>query len=205
MQPAKCVQANNLHFAAQHSLPVVRAPALRRYYVGRTPWDVSCWLRLWRGFSPMTAKMLVLVPVLEEVTALESDQAWEAPGQVRVWDWAERPARQGLVQVLLTSPLPTTASAWFQYHHQSHTCHLFSFIHVYSWQQRGDSGKSNHYRDYQSDDHQNPTGQQHNLANRLRSHYVIPPHCSLLASQIFERGQRSAGMMRRLWAIRQCG
>jgi len=62
----------------------------------------------------------------------------------------------------------------------------------HSWQQRGDSGKSNHDRDYQRDDYQNPAGQEHNLAHQLGLHYVIPAHCSLLASQVFEREQGSA-------------
>ena len=59
----------------------------------------------------------------ELVTDPELGQVREAPGQARVWDWAEHPARQQLVQVLVTSPLPATASPWFPYHHQSHTCH----------------------------------------------------------------------------------
>jgi hypothetical protein len=47
--------------------------------------------------------MLVLVQARAEVvTALALGQALEAPGQARVWGWAERPARQRLVQVLLT-------------------------------------------------------------------------------------------------------
>jgi hypothetical protein len=46
--------------------------------------------------------MLVLVPARAIlVTALVLGQAPEAPGQGRVRDWAERPARQRLVQVLL--------------------------------------------------------------------------------------------------------
>jgi hypothetical protein len=52
---------------------------------------------------------------------------------------------------------------------------------LHSWQQRGDSGKSNYHRDDQSDYHQNPTGQQHNLAYQLRLHDVIPVHCGLLS------------------------
>src|SRR6476646_7162489 len=51
--------------------------------------------------------MLVPVPARAElVTALEWGQAWEARGQARARDWAERPARQQLVKVLATSPLP---------------------------------------------------------------------------------------------------
>ena len=47
-------------------------------------------------------KMLVLVPARAVlVTALVLGQAREAPGQERVRGWAERPARQRLVQVLL--------------------------------------------------------------------------------------------------------
>jgi hypothetical protein len=67
--------------------------------------------------------MLVRVPVQAELgTALALGQIQEAPGQARVWGSAERPARQQLVQVLVTSPLPITASPWFPYHHQSDTC-----------------------------------------------------------------------------------
>jgi hypothetical protein len=48
-------------------------------------------------------KMLVRVPVRAElVTALALGQAWEAPAQARVWGWAERPARERLVRVLVT-------------------------------------------------------------------------------------------------------
>jgi hypothetical protein len=48
-------------------------------------------------------KMLVRVPARAElVTALALGQAWEAPAQARVWGWAERPARQQLVWVLVT-------------------------------------------------------------------------------------------------------
>ena len=51
--------------------------------------------------------MLVLVPArAEPATALEWGQLGEAPGQARVWDWAEHPARQPWVKVLVTSPLP---------------------------------------------------------------------------------------------------
>ena len=51
----------------------------------------------------MTAKMLVLVPARAElVTALALGQAWEARGQARVQDWAERPARQQSVQAVVT-------------------------------------------------------------------------------------------------------
>jgi hypothetical protein len=47
--------------------------------------------------------MLVRVPVRAElVTALALGQAWEAPAQARVWGWAERPARERLVRVLVT-------------------------------------------------------------------------------------------------------
>jgi hypothetical protein len=47
-------------------------------------------------------KMLVLVPAWAVlVTALVLGQAREAPGQGRGRGWAERPARQRLVQVLL--------------------------------------------------------------------------------------------------------
>jgi hypothetical protein len=46
--------------------------------------------------------MLVLVPARAAlVTALVWGQAREAEGQGRVRGWAERPARQRLVQVLL--------------------------------------------------------------------------------------------------------
>jgi hypothetical protein len=52
-------------------------------------------------------KMLVLVPArAEPATALEWGQLGEAPGQARVWDWAEHPARQPWVKVLVTSPFP---------------------------------------------------------------------------------------------------
>lgn len=51
--------------------------------------------------SNLVSKMLVVVRA-ELVTALASDQAWEAPGQARVWGWAERPARERLVRVLVT-------------------------------------------------------------------------------------------------------
>jgi len=51
--------------------------------------------------------MLVLVPArAEPATALEWDRLGEAPGQARVWDWAEHPARQPWVKVLVTSPFP---------------------------------------------------------------------------------------------------
>ena len=47
--------------------------------------------------------MLVRVPVRADlVTALALGQAWEAPAQARVWGWAERPARERLVRVLVT-------------------------------------------------------------------------------------------------------
>jgi hypothetical protein len=46
-------------------------------------------------------KMLVLVPVRAElVSVLGLGQAWEAPGHARVWGWAERQARQRLVQLV---------------------------------------------------------------------------------------------------------
>ena len=47
----------------------------------------------------------------ELVTAPGSDQAWEVPGQPRVWGWAERPARQRLALILRTCvPLSATVS-----------------------------------------------------------------------------------------------
>jgi hypothetical protein len=47
--------------------------------------------------------MLGRVPVRAELaTARELGQAWEAPGQVRVWGWAKRPVRQRLVQIPVT-------------------------------------------------------------------------------------------------------
>ena len=75
------------------------------------------------AFLFCAGKMLVLVPVRAEVVMAPAlGQAWEAPGQVQVWGWAKRLARQQLVQVLVTSPVPITASPWFPYHHQSDTC-----------------------------------------------------------------------------------
>ena len=54
------------------------------------------------AFLFCAGKMLVLVPARAVlVTALGLGQAREAPGQERVRGWAERPARQRLVQVLL--------------------------------------------------------------------------------------------------------
>ncbi len=52
--------------------------------------------------------MLVLVLVRAELArALASGQVWEAPGQARVSGWAERPARQRLLQELVARvPLP---------------------------------------------------------------------------------------------------
>jgi hypothetical protein len=48
-------------------------------------------------------RAITLVPVrarAELVMALVLGQAWEAPGQARVWGWAERPVRQRLVPLV---------------------------------------------------------------------------------------------------------
>jgi hypothetical protein len=55
----------------------------------------------------------------------------------------------------------------------------------HSWQQRGDSGKSEHDRDYQSNDYYDPAGQQDDLAHQVGLHQIIAPHFSLLARQVF--------------------